>query len=155
MATRKSLKNITSEDIERFTLDGKEAAVKVVSVHDGDTCDVVFDLRGQKERFICRLLNYNAPELKEKPNGKLARDYLAHLVTGGDPDADGFFDPEGIWRKEELQEELDKSKNLVYAVFEKFDSFGRRALVTLYTDSSKNKSINAMMTKFVQKLYKR
>ena len=49
MATRKSLKNITSKDIERLTLDGKEEEAKVVLVHDGDTCDVVFDLRGQKE----------------------------------------------------------------------------------------------------------
>ncbi|CAB4014099.1 Hypothetical predicted protein [Paramuricea clavata] len=156
MATRKSLKNVKSEDIpDRFTLDGKEGEVKVVSVHDGDTCDVVFELRGRKERFVCRLLNYNASELKKKPiNGQLARDYLAHLVMGEDPDADGFFDPEGIWTKEQLQEKLDKSKNLVYAVFGKFDSFGR-ALVTLYTDSSKNKSINAMMKKFVQKLKKR
>ena len=155
MATRKSLKNVKSEDIpDRFTLDGKEEEAKVVSVHDGDTCDVVFDLRGRKERFVCRLLNYDAPELKEKPNGELARDYLAHLVMGGDPDADELFDPEGIWTKEQLQKELDKSKNLVYAVFGEFDSFGR-ALVTLYTDSSKVKSINAMMKKFIKDVKKR
>jgi endonuclease YncB( thermonuclease family) len=86
MATRKSLKNITSKDIERLTLDGKEEEAKVVLVHDGDTCDVVFDLRGQKERFVCRLLKYDAPELKEKPNGQLARHYLTHLVMGRDSD---------------------------------------------------------------------
>jgi hypothetical protein len=60
----------------------------------------------------------------------------------------------GIWKKEQLQEELDKSKNLVYAVFGKFGKYGR-TLVTLYTDSSKGESINAMMKKFVQKLKKR
>ena len=145
------LRNVKSEDIDRFTLDGQEAEAKVLSVHDGDTCDVVFKLHRRKERFVCRLKSYDAPELKERPKGWLARDYLAYLVAGGDPKADGFLDPKNIWTKEYVQETLDASKNLLYAVFGKFDSFGR-ALVTLYPTSSKRTSINAMMKNFIAQL---
>ena len=87
MSSREKLENITSKDIDRFTLDGKKVPVKVVSIHDGDTCDVVFELYSQyKERLKCRMLNYDRPELKKGTNGKLARDYLANLVVGGDPE---------------------------------------------------------------------
>jgi hypothetical protein len=147
------LRDVKSEDIDRFTLDGQEAEAKVLSVHDGDTCDVVFKLHRRKERFVCRLKSYDAPELKERPKGRLARDYLVYLVAGGDPKADPkeFVDPKKIWTKEDVQEKLDASKNLVYAVFGKLDSF-RRALVTLYPTSSKGTSINAMMKNFIAQL---
>ena len=137
MSSRKKLQNITSKDIDRFTLDGKKGPVKVVSIYDGDTCDVVFELYGKyKERFKCRLLNYDAPELKGGTNGKLARDYLANLVVGGEPGDTQFFDPKIIWTEEQLQGELDKNKNVTYAEFRKFDDFGR-ALVTLKETTTK------------------
>ncbi len=145
------LRNVKRGDIDRFTLDGQEAEAKVVSVHDGDTCDVVFKLHRRKEQFVCRLKSYDAPELKERPKGQLARNYLAYLVMGGDRTMDGFSDSKKKWTKEDLQTMLDASKNLVYAVFGKFDSFGR-ALVTLYPTYSKGTSINAMMKNFIAQL---
>ena len=154
MSSRKKLENITSKDIKRFTLNGQEGQVKVVSIHDGDTCDVVFEPDGRyKERFNCRLLDCNAPELKQKPKGDLARDYLAHLVLDDEPGDDSFLDPNNIWAKEYIQKELDKNKNLLYATFGKFDSFGR-ALVTLKENASDQESINDMMKEFVKKLKK-
>ena len=143
---------MTDEDIDRFTLDGKKGQVKVLSIHDGDTCDVVFELYGQyKERFNCRLLDYDAPELNEEPQGELARDYLVHLVTGGERNDDNFLDPSIIRTEAYIQEKLDKSKNLIYAVFGEFDSFGR-ALVTLKAKAQSKKSINDIMREFVEKL---
>ena len=154
MSSRKKLENITSKDIKRFTLNGQEGQVKVVSIHDGDTCEVVFKLYGcYKERFNCRLLDYGAPELKQKPKGELARDYLAHLVLQCQPGDDSFFDPNNIWAEEDIQKELDKNKNLLYATFSSFDSFGR-ALVTLKENASDEDSINDMMKEFVKKLKK-
>ena len=155
MSSRKKLENITSKDIDHFTLDGKKGLAKVVSIHDGDTCDVVFKLHGKyKERFNCRLLSYDAPELKEGTNAKLARDYLAHLVMDGRPGGPSYFDPKIIWKKQQLQERLDNNKDLTYAEFRKFDGFGR-ALVTLKRNYDDDESINDMMKKYIKELQKR
>ena len=155
MSSRKKLENITSKDIDRFTLDGKKGPVKVVPIHNGDTCDVVFELYGQyKERFKCRMLNYDAPELKEGTKSKLPRDYLANLVVGGEPGDARFFDPKIIWTEEQLEKELDKNKNLTYAEFGKFDDFGR-ALVTLKRNRDDKESINDMMKKYNEELKRR
>ena len=152
MNSRKKLHNITSKDIDRLTLDRKKGQVNVVSIHEGDTCDVVFELYGQyKERFNCRMLNYDASELEEGTNAKLARDYPAHLVIDGRPGGPSYFDPKIIWTEEQLQEKLDKNKNLTYAEFGKFDGFGR-VLVTLKRNYDDNKSINDMMKKYIKEL---
>ena len=145
MNSRKKLHNITSKDIDRFTLDRKKGQVNVVSIHDGNTCDVVFEFYGQyKERFNCRMLNYDASELEEGTNAKLARDYLAHLVMDGRAGGPSYFDPKIIWTKDQLQEKPDKNKNLTYAEFGKFDGFGC-ALVTLKRKYDDNKSINYLL----------
>lgn len=142
------LKRITKDDVERFTLEGIEASAKVVSVYDGDTCDVVFyhDEMQDFVRFKCRLSGYNAPELKEQ-NGKLTRDYLAHLCMGHYPDE---FDDRGVWDKTDLQELLDVNENTVYAVFGENDKYGR-PLLTLKT-SPDGDDINNMVSNFIDNL---
>ena len=142
------LKAVRSDDVDRFTLKGLKEKAKVISVHDGDTLDVVFYLHGDNlVRFTCRLLGYDAPELKKKkPSRKalFARDFLAHICMGDDPDD---FDDSRTWETDELPELLDDSDNLVYVKFEKFDSFGR-ALVNIKT-SPGGQSINDLMSDFV------
>jgi endonuclease YncB( thermonuclease family) len=150
----KKLENVTSKDIDRFTMAGMKGPVKVVSVFDGDTCDVVFELYGQyKQRLRCRMLDYDAPEReKGKTDWKLARDYLAHLVKGGDPGHDSsFFDSKNIWTKEQLQNNLDESKRVVYAEFGIFDKFGR-VLARLKRNPADERWINSMMKEFIEEL---
>jgi endonuclease YncB( thermonuclease family) len=136
----------TKDDLPRFTLDGIKAHAKVVSVYDGDTCDVVFYHDGMEKlvRFKCRLSGYDAPELDEEPQGELARDYLAHLCMGKDHDE---FDEEIVWNKKDLQKMLDENRNTVYAMFGKQGKYGR-PLVTLKT-SPRGTCINDLVSDFV------
>ncbi len=154
-----SLKQLTNDDVQRFTLKGTERYAKVVSVYDGDTCDLVFYQSNEMEnhfRFKCRMSDYNAPELDEEPSGEMP-DYLTHLCMGGDSDVHGFSNPEVIWTKEELQQELVDNERLVYAVFGRDGKYGR-PLATLYQTSSTGdppeveNSINDMMEQFIHEL---
>jgi endonuclease YncB( thermonuclease family) len=45
------LKKLTHEHVQSFTLKGIEAYTKVVSVYDGDTCDVIFHDNGDFVRY--------------------------------------------------------------------------------------------------------
>lgn len=131
--------NLKKKDnsVPRFTLEGTERYAKVVSVHDGDTCDLLFYQDEQQMnqdkpvRYNCRMLSYNAPELKEKPRGKLARGYLTYLCTGGDAHT---YNPEveNLRTEKRVQRKLnDNEDSLVYAVFGGAGKYGRQ-LVTLY-----------------------
>ena len=51
---------------------------------------MIFHHNGDFVRYKCRLLGYDAPELDDEPSGELARDYLAHLCTGGKPGGSEF-----------------------------------------------------------------
>ncbi len=140
------LKKLKEKDLERFTLKGLKEQAKVLYVYDGDTLDVAFYRNEELVRFNCRLEDVDAPELREA-NGKLVRDFLAWVCMGRDPDE---FDVSAeIWSKKQLQQELDTSQHLIYAVFGDFkeDKYGR-APVTLKT-SSRGKSINKMVNDFV------
>ena len=155
-----SLKQLTNDNVQRFTLEGTERYAKVVSVYDGDTCDLVFyqdDEMKNVWRFKCRMSNYNAPELNKKPSGELARDYLAHLCVGGGRGGPSFLNPKGIWTKEQLQQDLNDNNRVVYAVFGRDGKYGR-PLATLYQTSAKGNppkvqnSINDMMKQFILEL---
>jgi endonuclease YncB( thermonuclease family) len=144
----KKLKKVRSHEIKRFSLKRLKAKAKVVSIHDGDTCDLAFYRGEEMVRFNCRLEDIDAPELQEA-NGELVRDFLAHLCMGKDADE---FDDAKIWNKKDLQKELNKSENLVYAVFGKFGKYGR-ALVTLKKSSrARGRSINDMVSDYAKKL---
>jgi endonuclease YncB( thermonuclease family) len=140
------LGKITKDDLPRFTLNGIKAHAKVVSVYDGDTCDVVFyhDEMKAAVRFKCRLLGYDAPELDDEPHGELARDYLAHLCMGK---IRSKFNDKGVWDKKNLQKMLDENENTVYAMFGKQGKYGR-PLVTLKT-SPRGTCINELVSAFV------
>ena len=144
------LKNLKEDDIERFTLQGLKVEAKVLEVHDGDTLDLAFYRNKELVRFNCRLEDINAPELHE-PNGKLVRDFLAWICMGDDP---GQFDVTAkIWTKQQLQYELNKSKNLVFAVFGDLndEKYGRSP-VTL-ENARTGESINEMVQDFAHNLH--
>jgi endonuclease YncB( thermonuclease family) len=158
-----NLKKLTNDDVKRFTLKGIERYAKVLSVYDGDTCDLLFYQDDEMVKYIrykCRMSGYDAPELDETPNGKLARNYLVHLCTGGEPTKSAeFLDPNNAWTKEDLQRKLDSSKRLVYAEFGREGKYGR-PLAILYQTSSRgnppdrveNTSINDLMKQFIDEL---
>ena len=192
-----NLRKLEHDNITRFTLKGREMFAKVVSVYDGDTCDLAFydeelgddelehdsdneshndsdndsdndsysdkgmdssdtdEVQPKFMRYKCRMAGYNAPELDE-PNGELSRDYLAHLCTGGKPNAS--FN-EAILTNKDLQAKLNESTELVFAEFGREGKYGR-PVVTLYQATrsqipGKKKrlpSINDIMREFVEKL---
>ncbi|CAB4014098.1 Hypothetical predicted protein [Paramuricea clavata] len=130
--------NLKKKDnsVPRFTLKTVKRYAKVVSVYDGDTCDLVFYINTQNMnqdkpvRYKCRMLGYDAPELEEKPSGELARGYLTHLCTGGDAHTHNAV--ENLRTEKRVQQKLDDNKNsLVYAEFGGPGKYGRQ-LVTLY-----------------------
>ena len=145
-ALKAELGKTTKDDLARFTLNGIKAHAKVVSVYDGDTCDVVFYYDKMKDfvRFKCRLSGYDAPELDEEPEGELARDYLAHLCMGKIRIP---FDDKKVLDKKDLQKMLDENENTVYAMFGKQGKYGR-PLVTLKT-SPRGTCINELVSAFV------
>ena len=76
--SRQQLKSIKEKDISRSETDPPtniNADAKVVSVYDGDTCDLVFARNGNFERFKCRLAGTNSPEMKEGNKALKARDF--------------------------------------------------------------------------------
>ena len=155
------LKELKKDDVKRFSLEGKERYAKVVSIYDGRTFDLAFDLDDNKienaVKFKCIMSGYNAPKLDET-NGAIARDYLAHLCMGGDTvEPADFCDQNGTLSKADLQEQTDRNKRLVYAKFKENDQYGQ-PIVTVHQTSLKGhpprvkKSINDMMTNFVEEL---
>ncbi|CAB4002153.1 Hypothetical predicted protein [Paramuricea clavata] len=158
-AEKQQLK-LKNNSVPRFTLKGKQKYAKVVSVYDGDTCDLVFyedehHIQTDKPvRYKCRMLGYDAPELEEKPSGELARGYLTYLCTGGNANTYNAED-ENLRTERRVQRKLDNNKDsLVYAVFGGPGKYGRQ-LVTLYQtshDPPTNPTINTMMAQYINTL---
>ena len=151
MSTDK-LRGMTDTKIARFSLKGNNVSAKVVQVYDGDTCDLVFDYRGELMRYNCRLKGINTAELRKKRgkvqhdakgrDGNIARDFLAWLCTGYN--AKEFDDKEHIWTKTELQKWLNESEELVYAKLGGFGKYGR-LLVTLKRTRYARKTFNQLL----------
>ena len=88
-----------------FSFKGERFAAKVVDVHDGDTCRVVFRFGGRLIQYVARLHGYDSPEihpLKSKPNrdaeiaaAGAARDALAARTQGLVEIVCGEFDKYG------------------------------------------------------------
>ena len=150
MSTDK-LRGMTDTKIARFSLKGNNVSAKVVQVYDGDTCDLVFDYRGELVRYKCRLEGINTAELGKKGakgrdakgrDAKIARNFLAWLCTGNK--AEEFTHREAAWTKTVLQERLNESRNSVYAELGDFGDLGR-LLVTLKRPKNANKTFNQLL----------
>ena len=118
---------------------------KVVKVHDGDTCDLVIIRNGSLERFKCRLLGINSPEMRKGREAEKARDFLAWLSVGEDPTS--FPSSTAPWSVAQLQNRLDASNTLVHAEFGGIDYY-RRLLVTLKKSSSSVYSFNDLLMQY-------
>ena len=142
------LRDITKAQIRRSkqsapTYTNKDA--KVVKVHDGDTCDLVIIRNGRLERFKCRLDDIDSPEMSAGREAKKARDFLAWLCTGNDPQ--DFPADRAPWSLAQLQNRLDASNTLIYAEFQGTGGF-QRPLVTLRKSSGARNSFNDLLMQY-------
>lgn len=71
------------DDLKRFSFGGNVYRCKIVSVYDGDTCDVVILYNNIPIRIIIRMIGYDTPEKrpsKELPYRDLEKE-ASNLVT--------------------------------------------------------------------------
>ena len=141
----RQLSTVTDRDVRRSDssppLSGGFHA-KVVTVHDGDTCDLVIVKNGGFERFKSRLLGTNSAELGSGNLALKSRDFLAWLCIGRP--AASFPRSSPPWTETQLQSYLNGNQVLVYAEFQGTGGYGR-PLVTLRSQPGAAKSINSVM----------
>jgi endonuclease YncB( thermonuclease family) len=131
------LTNIKNDDIPLMSLNGTTAPGKVVEMYDGDTCKIVLLINGQLQKYNCRLLGLDTPEMKPpltKPNRdveiKMAhacRNKLMQLVTNCSCPNDAML------KKQECAKLLDSNTKIIRVECGEFDKYGR-LLVTLFAD---------------------
>ena len=139
------LKGITAHNVSRSPFSPPTNAdfyAKVVTVHDGDTCDLVFYRNGSYQRFKCRLLGINSPELKAGNIALKSRDFLTWLCLGYDPSQ--ITRQSQPWSEAQLQNYLNASQILVYAEFDGVGGYGR-LLATLKGQEGGSRSFNQLL----------
>ena len=139
------LKGITANDLPRSPFSpptNSDFYAKVVTVHDGDTCDLVFYCNGSYQRFKCRLLGINSPELTDGITALKSRDFLAWLCLGRDPAQ--FPRQSQPFPEDELQHYLNASQVLVHAEFDGVGGYGR-PLVTLRRQPGEPRPFNQLL----------
>lgn len=60
------IENCTCENTNYISFENKQMTGKVVKVYDGDTVDICMHLGNSIYKFKCRLLHYDAPEIRSK-----------------------------------------------------------------------------------------
>ena len=144
------LQNVTSTQILDRSTNSLPTNIstnaKVVSIYDGDTCDLVIIRNGSLERFKSRLLGIDTPEIKTGGTQALkARDFLAWLSISNDPTS--FSKISAPWSDDELQLKLDANKTLIYAEFQGIGGHGR-PLVTLRKYQGAKDSFNDLLMQY-------
>ena len=115
---------------KKFSLEGKTKLCKVVSVYDGDTCNVVFDHNGVINRWNVRMNGYDTPEMR--PSKKLPnRDEIKQKA---------------IQSRDFLKSLIFNNEQLVYLKCGKFDKYGR-LLGDIYINENDEESVNSVMIK--------
>ena len=134
-----NFQNLTNDDVELFTLNGRDFNCKVVDIYDADTCKVIFNLDNKVSKFSVRLTGIDTPEMKppknsptrdeEKIAAKKARNRLFQLVTNVS------IELETLYKKKEIKELLKNNTKLVSIKCGDFDKYGR-LLGELYIDGN-------------------
>lgn len=145
--TKIKLENINTDDIELFSLNGQILLGKIVEMYDGDTCKIVLALNNNLQKFNCRLLGLDTPEMKppnDKPNRDIeilnahkCRNRLLQLTTSCSCQVDS------ILKKSELKTLLKLNKKIIIVKCNEFDKYGR-LLVELVSDET-NKTVNQIL----------
>ena len=131
----KLLRNISKElrkcnnNTPEFSLNGKKKICKVVSVYDGDSCRVVFDVKGTIYKWNVRMEGYDSPEMRpSRSNPNRDAEKKAALES-----------------KNFLKSLIQKdSEQLIYIECGEFDKYGR-LLGKLFINEKDNVSVNQQM----------
>lgn len=80
-----NLLNSTCENTTIFSFENLKFLGKVVSVHDGDTCNINFYFNDKLTQYTFRMLGYDSPEVRttceiEKKFGLISKNILEQLV---------------------------------------------------------------------------
>lgn len=144
---KNKIKNMISDDLELFTLNGVETFGKIVELYDGDTCKIIMVVNNTIQKFSCRLIGLDTPEMKpslSKPNrdqeiinAHKCRNKLLQLSTDCNCNIDT------IMKKQDYQNLLNTNKKIIGVKCHEFDKYGR-LLVTLKVDTL-DKSINQLL----------
>ena len=120
------LQNVTNSQVARSSSSPPffgTVKAKVISVHDGDTGDLVFIRNGRFERFKCRLVGISTLELGTGLEAKKARDFLVWLSLGKNPAS--FPHSSQPFTEYQIQNSLDGNKVLVDVEFKGIGGYGR------------------------------
>lgn len=145
---RKKLTTIKSEDIDTFSLTNLVTFGKVVELYDGDTCKIVLNINNNLQKFNCRLLGLDTPEMKpllSKPNREQeilsahkCRNRLLQLITNCECKLDSTL------KKSECQKLLDSNNKIILVECHEFDKYGR-LLVNLYSNETTETLVNKLL----------
>lgn len=136
------LETINSEDIELFSLNNQTFLGKIVEIYDGDTCKIVLIINNNLEKFNCRLLGLDTPEMKpplnkinrdiEILNAHKCRNRLLQLATSCECHIDSII------KKPQIKTLLKLNKKILTIKCHDFDKYGR-LLVELIDNENINK----------------
>lgn len=99
----------------KLTFEGMTTLAKVVKVYDGDTITLIWKYMGQYLKYSCRMVGYDAPEIKRNKR-----------IKGGDEEIKKHIE-KGLEIKKYLMKYLSKCKykNLVKVKFFQMDLYSR------------------------------
>lgn len=148
---KQKLTAIKNDDIEQFTLNGIKTTGKIVDVYDGDTCKIVLFVNGTLQKFNCRLMGLDTPEMKpsltkanreqEILNAHRCRNRLMQIVTNCSEHSLDL-----IMKKPDSKKLIDMNTKLITVECLEFDKYGR-LLVNLFQHEHDKISANQMLIK--------
>ena len=122
------LKKCNIENTSKFSFQGQTKLIKVVSVYDADTMNVVLDINGKKYIETLRMYGIDSAELHPKKINQDREDEIKIACKG---------------RERLIELCLNK---LVYVYCDGWDKYGR-LLGTVYLDKKMVESVNELLIK--------
>ena len=142
------LQIIKNSDIPLMSLNGITTIGKVVEMYDGDTCKIVLMNNNRLEKYNCRLLGLDTPEMKppltkenrdvEIFNAHKCRNRLLQLITSCSCNIDSIIN------KKDCVKLIDTNTKVIKVECYEFDKYGR-LLVKLYSDNESVESVNQIL----------
>lgn len=142
------LQTIKNSDIPLMSLNGITTIGKVVEMYDGDTCKIVLMNNNKLEKYNCRLLGLDTPEMKppltkenrdvEIFNAHKCRNRLLQLITSCSCNIDSIIN------KKDCVKLIDTNTKVIKVECYEFDKYGR-LLVKLYPENESVESVNQIL----------
>ena len=148
-ALKHKLTTLKNDDVKDYSLDGVKTWGKIVDMYDGDTCRIILVHNDILQKFECRLVGVDTPEMKpslskehrdqEIINAHKCRNRLLQLVTNCHmPSLDVMM------KKPECKKLLDTNTKLIMVKCGEFDKYGR-LLVTIFSGEHDQVSANQQL----------